>query len=139
MQDFLSYSTDMPTGSGLGTSGAGRNVGFITTISSQSQSMLETAEIAYQFEALLGNKVVARSMGKCLRGINHLTFTDDNVSVKSIEVSTEFSDWLEQHLLLFSSHIAHVSGDLHKSVWQRYTNGDVEIINGLDIIRDAGL
>ena len=24
-------------------------------------------------------------------------------------------------------------------MWQRYTNGDVEIINGLDTIRDAGL
>ena len=135
----LSYSTDMPTGSGLGTSGA-MNVGFITTISSQSQSTLETAEIAYQFEALLGNKGGRQDQwASALGGINHLTFTDDNVSVKPIDVSTEFSVWLEQHLMLFNSHIAHISGDLHKSVWQRYTNGDVEIINGLDIIRDAGI
>ena len=135
----LSYSTDMPTGSGLGTSGA-MNVGFITTISSQSQSMLETAEIAYQFEALLGNKGGRQDQwASAFGGINHLTFTGDNVSVKPIDVSSEFSDWLEQHLLLFNSHITHVSGDLHRSVWERYTNGDVEIINGLDIIRDAGL
>ena len=135
----LSYSTDMPTGSGLGTSGA-MNVGFITTISSQSQSMLETAEIAYQFEALLGNKGGRQDQwASALGGINHLTFTDDNVSVKSIEVSTEFSDWLEQHLLLFNSHIAHVSGDLHKSVWQRFESGDKEISSGLDMIRSAGL
>lgn len=135
----LSYSTDMPTGSGLGTSGA-MNVGFITTISSQSQSMLETAEIAYQFEALLGNKGGRQDQwASALGGINHLTFSGDNVKVNPIEISTEFSDWLEQHLLLFNSHIPHVSGDLHKSVWQRYTNGDVEIINGLDTIRDAGL
>ena len=92
------------------------NVGFITTISSQSQSMLETAEIAYQFEALLGNKGGRQDQWASAFDINHLTFTGDNVSVKPIEVSSEFSNWLEQHLLLFNSHITHVSGDLHKSV-----------------------
>ena len=135
----LSYTTDMPTGSGLGTSGA-MNVGFISTIANQSQLPLETAEIAYQFEALLGNTGGRQDQwASALGGINHLTFSGESVSVKSLKVSAEFADWLEQHIMLFNSHITHVSGELHKSVWQRYLDGEQEIVNGLNTIREAGL
>ena len=41
--------------------------------------------------------------------------------------------------MLFNSHITHVSGELHKSVWQRFLDGDKEINKGLDMIREAGL
>ena len=135
----VSYSTDMPTGSGLGTSGA-MNVGFITTIMGASQDSINTAEIAYQFEALLGNKGGRQDQwASALGGINHLTFTNESVSYETITPSKEFCEWLEDHLLLFNSHITHVSGDLHKSVWQRFESGDKEITSGLDMIRDAGL
>ena len=135
----VSYSTDMPTGSGLGTSGA-MNVGFITTIMGASQDAINTAEIAYQFEALLGNKGGRQDQwASALGGINHLTFTNESVSYETITPSKEFCEWLEDHLLLFNSHITHVSGDLHKSVWQRFESGDKEITSGLDMIRDAGL
>ena len=135
----LSYTTDMPTGSGLGTSGA-MNVGFISTIADQSQLPLETAEIAYQFEALLGNTGGRQDQwASALGGINHLTFSGEAVSVKPLKVSGEFADWLEQHMMLFNSHITHVSGELHKTVWQRYLAGDQEIVNGLNTIREAGL
>ena len=76
---------------GLGTSGA-MNVGFISTISNQFQSPLEAAEIAYQFEALLGNKGGRQDQwSSALGGINHLTFTGESVAVKSLKVSAEFS------------------------------------------------
>ena len=135
----LTYKTDMPTGSGLGTSGA-MNVGFISTITSASQQPIETAEIAYQFEALLGNKGGRQDQwASALGGINHLSFADEAVLVEKITPSTEFCNWIENHLLLFNSHLTHVSGDLHKRVWQRFEDGDEEIINGLDLIREAGL
>ena len=135
----VSYSTDMPTGSGLGTSGA-MNVGFITTIMGSSQDAINTAEIAYQFEALLGNKGGRQDQwASALGGINHLTFTNESVSFETLTPSNEFCEWLESHLLLFNSHITHVSGDLHKSVWQRFESGDKEISSGLDMIRNAGL
>ena len=135
----LTYKTDMPTGSGLGTSGA-MNVGFISTITSASQQRIETAEIAYQFEALLGNKGGRQDQwASALGGINHLSFDDEAVSVAKITPSIEFCNWIENHLLLFNSHITHVSGDLHKSVWQRFEDGDEEITDGLDLIREAGL
>ena len=135
----VSYSTDMPTGSGLGTSGA-MNVGFITTIMGTGQNALSTAELAYQFEALLGNQGGRQDQwASALGGINHLTFVDESVTCETITPSNEFCRWLENNLLLFNSHITHVSGDLHKSVWQRFVVGDAEITKGLDMIRDAGL
>ena len=135
----LSYSTDMPTGSGLGTSGA-MNVGLISTIMSNSKDSLDAAEIAYQFEALMGNKGGRQDQwASALGGINHLTFINEEVKVTPLSPSTEFCSWLENHILLFNSHITHVSGELHKSVWERYNNGDEEILNALDMIRQAGL
>lgn len=135
----LSYSTDMPTGSGLGTSGA-MNVGFISTIMSNSNNSLDAAEIAYQFEALMGNKGGRQDQwASALGGINHLTFVNEEVKVTPLSPSTEFCNWLENHILLFNSHITHVSGELHQSVWTRYNNGDEEISSALDMIRQAGL
>jgi len=135
----LSYSTDMPTGSGLGTSGA-MNVGFISTIMPSSKDSLDTAEIAYQFEALMGNKGGRQDQwASALGGINHLTFVNEEVKVTPLSPSKQFCDWLEGHILLFNSHITHVSGDLHKSVWARYNEGDEEISSALDMIRQAGL
>ena len=135
----LSYSTDMPTGSGLGTSGA-MNVGLISTIMSNSKDSLDAAEIAYQFEALMGNKGGRQDQwASALGGINHLTFANEEVKVNSLSPSTEFCSWLENHILLFNSHITHVSGELHDRVWARYKNGDEEISSALDMIRQAGL
>ena len=135
----VSYSTDMPTGSGLGTSGA-MNVGLITTILGTNHESVKTAELAYQFEALLGNKGGRQDQwASALGGINHLTFVGESVMVETITPSAGFCQWLENNLLLFNSRITHVSGDLHKSVWQRFEDGDEEITRGLDKIRDAGL
>ncbi|MBT4921064.1 MAG: hypothetical protein HON10_06700 [Euryarchaeota archaeon] len=135
----LSYSTDMPTGSGLGTSGA-MNVGLISTIMSNSKDSLDAAEIAYQFEALMGNKGGRQDQwASALGGINHLTFANEEVKVNPLSPSTEFCSWLENHILLFNSHITHVSGELHDRVWARYKNGDEEISSALDMIRQAGL
>ena len=135
----LSYSTDMPTGSGLGTSGA-MNVGLISTIMSDPKDSLEAAEIAYQFEALMGNRGGRQDQwASALGGINHLTFVNEEVKVTPLSPSTEFCNWLENHILLFNSHITHVSGELHQSVWTRYNNGDEEISSALDMIRQAGL
>ncbi|MDG1549272.1 MAG: hypothetical protein P8Q94_04390, partial [Candidatus Poseidoniaceae archaeon] len=71
--------------------------------------------------------------------INHLTFVNEEVKVTPLSPSTEFCNWLENHILLFNSHITHVSGELHQSVWTRYNNGDEEISSALDMIRQAGL
>ena len=135
----LSYSTDMPTGSGLGTSGS-MNVGLIGTILGSEFEPTEIAEIAYQFEALLGNKGGRQDQwASALGGINHLSFDGEKVAIKSLNPSTEFISLLEDRLLLFNSMISHVSGQLHQNIWDRYANDDSGIVLALDKIRDAGL
>jgi len=135
----LSYSTDMPTGSGLGTSGC-MNVSLIGTILGPNYEPKEIAELAYQFEALLGNKGGRQDQwASAVGGISHLTFKGEEVEQKSLYPSSEFISWLEDRLLLFNSKITHVSGDLHKSIWEKFNSGDKEIVCALDKIREAGL
>ncbi len=135
----LSYSTDMPTSSGLGSSGS-MNVGLIRTILSGQYEPEEISEIAFQFESLLGNKGGRQDQwASVLGGINHLTFIGEKVNSKRLNPSTEFTSWLEDRLVLFNSGISHVSGDLHKEVWSRYIEGDEDISKALDKLRNAGL
>ena len=95
----LSYSTDMPTGSGLGTSGS-MNVGLIGTILGAEYEATEIAEIAYQFEALLGNKGGRQDQwASALGGINHMSFKGENVETKSLKPSIGFINLLEDRLL----------------------------------------
>ncbi len=135
----LSYSTDMPTGSGLGTSGS-MNVGLIGTILGSEFKATEIAEIAYQFESLLGNKGGRQDQwASALGGINHMTFNGESVVLNPLNPSDEFISLLEDRLLLFNSMITHVSGQLHQSIWERYEHEDIGIVQALDKIRDAGL
>ncbi len=135
----LSYSTDMPTGSGLGTSGS-MNVGLIGTILGSGYEATEIAEIAYQFEALLGNKGGRQDQwASALGGINHMSFNGESVETKSLNPSKEFIALLEDRLLLFNSMISHVSGQLHQNIWEKYESGDIGIVQALNQIRDAGL
>ncbi len=135
----LSYSTDMPTGSGLGTSGS-MNVGLIGTILGAEYEATEIAEIAYQFEALLGNKGGRQDQwASALGGINHMSFKGENVETRSLKPSTGFINLLEDRLLLFNSMISHVSGQLHQNIWDRYEDEDSGIVQALERIREAGL
>ena len=68
-----------------------------------------------------------------------MTFRGEEVSVEPLSPSSEFCNWIENHLLLFNSHITHVSGDLHKEVWSKFEQGDVNISLALDTIKAAGL
>ena len=89
---------------------------------------------------MLGNRGGRQDQwASALGGINHLTFDGDQVLVNRLEPSVNFAEWLQQHLLLFNSHITHVSGELHSEIWQRFDAGDNDIVRGLDMIRTAGL
>lgn len=127
----VKYSSDSPIGSGLGTSGA-LNVALLAAISGGDRTPQEIAELAFQFEALLGNTGGRQDQwASALGGIQHLQFEGDSVTTTQLNPSPEFISWLEKNLLLFDSGITHVSGDLHEKVWTRYENGDIEIIDAL--------
>ena len=135
----VQYSTDMPIGSGLGTSGA-MNVALMAAISGENKTSNELAEMAFQFESILGNTGGRQDQwASALGGINHLTFAGDDVVVNRLNPSEDFRNWLQNNLLLFDSKIQHISGELHDGVWNRFHSQDEGVLCGLDMIRDAGL
>ena len=132
------YQTDMPTGCGLGTSGA-MNVALIGAISPLDEQPSAIAEKAFQFEAVLGNTGGRQDQwASAFGGIQHLRFERDSVHRTELNPSAKFRTWIERHLLLFDTGLPHVSGDLHKSVWKRFEEGDEEITSGLEVLRLAG-
>ena len=135
----VQYSTEMPIGSGLGTSGA-MNVALLAAIAGEGKELGEIAELAFQFESLLGNTGGRQDQwASAFGGINHLTFRGDKVEIKRLNPSIEFCTWLQTHLLLFDTNIQHVSGEIHDNIWQQFHAHNEQVIQGLDMIRDAGL
>ena len=135
----VQYTTETPIGSGLGTSGA-MNVALLAAIAGEGKELGEIAELAFQFESLLGNTGGRQDQwASAFGGINHLTFRGDAVEIKRLNPSIKFCTWLQTHLLLFDTNIQHLSGQIHDNIWQKFHNHEQTVIQGLDLIRDAGL
>ena len=131
----VKYSSDMPIGSGLGTSGA-MNVALLAAISGDGRTSEEIAELAFQFEALLGNTGGRQDQwASAIGGMQYLEFEGDSVKSTSLNPSTEFLSWIERNLVLFDSGISHVSGDLHEEVWSKFNMKDQTVKDGLDRIK----
>ena len=134
----VTYQTDMPTGCGLGTSGA-MNVALVAAIRPLNEDPAQIAEKAYQFEAVLGNTGGRQDQwASAFGGVQHLSFDGDAVHQISLKPSAEFTNWLRQHLMLFDTGLPHVSGNLHQSVWERYAKGDEAVTEGLSALQRAG-
>ena len=136
----VSFSCEVPVGSGLGSTGA-INValmGAINAIELNNESRKELAEQAFQFEALLGNKGGRQDQWAASHGgWNHLMFMQDSVEEIPLSPLTSATKWLQRQLVIVNSNIPHVSGDLHSKIWQRYSEGDQDVIDGLMAIRMA--
>ena len=131
----VNYSSDMPVGSGLGTSGA-MNVALLSAISGEGRTPEEIAELAFQFEALLGNTGGRQDQwASALGGMQHLVFEGDSVTSTPLNPSADFLSWIERNLVLFDSGITHVSGKLHEGVWEEFNMGDQTVRDGLHRIR----
>ena len=134
----VAYQTGLPTGCGLGTSGA-MNVALVAAIRPLNEDPAHIAEKAYQFEAVLGNTGGRQDQwASAFGGVQHLCFEGDSVRRTSLNPSTEFTNWLRQHLMLFDTGLPHVSGNLHQSVWERYATGDEAVAEGLSTLQRAG-
>ena len=131
----VKYESDVPVGSGLGTSAA-MNVALLSTIIGGDKTPDDIAELAFQFEALLGNTGGRQDQWASAHGgLQHLTFNGNEVVTRQLHPSAQFFEQLERNLLLFDSGITHVSGELHDSVWKRYSKGDDGVVEALHRIR----
>ena len=129
----VEYTSDMPTGSGLGTSGA-MNVGLIAAITGGGKSPEDIAELAFQFEALLENRGGRQDQWAAARGgFNHLLFLGDEVEEIPFEPMKSARNWLRKHFVIAYSGIEHKSGDIHSGVWERYDQGDESVLAGLHL------
>ena len=126
----VSYSCDVPDGSGLGTTGA-INVALMSVIKGAENS----EELAYQFERLLGNHGGRQDQWAArYGGIQHLKFIGKDVERVHLVPPPSFNRWIEKHLILADTGIRHTSGDLHSDVWARYE----EVLPHLMDIRQSG-
>ena len=126
----VSYSCDVPVGSGLGTTGA-INVALMSVIKGAENS----EELAYQFERLLGNHGGRQDQWAArYGGIQHLKFIGKDVERVHLVPPPSFNRWIEKHLILADTGMRHTSGDLHSDVWARYE----EVLPHLMDIRQSG-
>ena len=126
----VSYSCEVPIGSGLGTTGA-INVALMAAIKGSEGS----EELAFQFEQILGNHGGRQDQWAArFGGIQHLKFIGTDVERVHLVPPLSFNRWIEKHLILADTGIRHTSGDLHSSVWSRYE----EVLPHLMTIRQSG-
>ena len=126
----VSYTCDVPVGSGLGTTGA-INVALLAAIKGAENS----EELAYQFEKLLGNHGGRQDQWAArYGGMQHLKFIGSEVERVHLVPPPSFNRWIEKHLILADTGIRHTSGDLHSGVWSRYD----EVLPHLMDIRQSG-
>ncbi|HIK78524.1 MAG: hypothetical protein CXT69_00455 [Methanobacteriota archaeon] len=131
----VAYSSDCPVSSGLGTSAA-MNVAFLSAIAGEGRSDVEIAELAYRFEELLGNRGGRQDQWAAAGGgFQHLMFYGDNVEILPFEPAPSALRWLKKHLILAYTNVTHNSGELHKSIWQRYDEEDEEVHSALMTLR----
>ena len=134
---IANYRSNSRLGSGLGTTGA-VNVALLAAIDGGKSGPLEIAEQAYNFEMQLGNIGGRQDQwAAALGGFNHLLFIGDRVEQLPLEPLPSSRNWLTKHLILVDSGIQHVSGEMHKEVWERFEQGDSQVEEGLLMLRSA--
>ncbi len=132
----VEYNSDCPTSSGLGTSGA-LNVAFLAAISGEGRDPQEIAELAFQFELILGNRGGRQDQWAAAGGgFQHLMFHGDNVEILPFEPMKSATRWLEKHMVLAYTNISHTSGEIHNGVWKRYDEGDESVHSALRKLRE---
>lgn len=137
----VSYASAIPTGSGLGSSGA-LNVAWLGLVRGKQPETLREriaiAEQAYQVERILG--IIGGKQDQCAAatgGIHLFKFTRAGISAFPISITESRIQELEAHLLLCYSGESRLSSTIHDSVWGNFTRGDTRVKDTLLRMRDS--
>ncbi len=138
----VSYYSDLPAGSGLGTSSA-LNVCWLSLVQSQIHPTKEyrerIAELAYQLEEILGILGGKQDQyAAALGGFNFMTF-GEKVEVEQLKVVPELVKELEQRLVLCYTGKSRLSGNIHENVWGAFRRGVPETVNALYYLRNCAI
>ena len=137
----VTYETDIPAGSGLGTSSA-LNVVWLSLARGKTvqtaQERARIAEQAYEVETVLGilggkQDQYAAAFG----GFNLFEFNEDGVKVNPIAIAPERIAELEQLTTLCYTGQARLSSNLHESVWGGFRAGKRQVVDSLFALRDS--
>lgn len=134
----VSYRSDLPAGSGLGTSSA-LNVVWLSLVKTRvnnTEDRKTIAGLAYDLEAILGilggkQDQFASAMG----GINFMTF-GEKVDVERLDVPVATVKELEDRLVLCYTGKQRLSGNIHENVWGSYRKGSSDTVNALYSLRN---
>jgi len=135
----ISYQSQLPAGSGLGTSSA-LNVVWLSLVKTKitnSEDRKKIASLAYDLEAILGilggkQDQYASAMG----GINFMTF-GEKVEVEPLNVPPKVIKELEERLVLCYTGKSRLSGNIHENVWGAYRRGVPETVDALFTLRNV--
>lgn len=137
----VSYQSDLPSGSGLGTSSA-LNVVWLSLVKSQITSDEDRgriAELAYNLEEILGilggkQDQYAAAYG----GFNSMTF-GEAVAVERLHVPDAMTAELEARLVLCYTGKPRLSGNIHENVWGAFRRGATSTVNALYTLRECAV
>jgi D-glycero-alpha-D-manno-heptose-7-phosphate kinase len=137
----VTYETDIPAGSGLGTSSA-LNVVWLSLARgsgpANDEERARIAEQAYEVETVLGilggkQDQYAAAFG----GFNLFEFSEDGVKINRIAISPAHARELNGLLTLCYTGQARLSSNLHANVWGGFRAGRREVVESLFRLRDA--
>lgn len=137
----VTYETDIPAGSGLGTSSA-LNVVWLSLAAGKGPEndadRSRMAEQAYEVETVLGiiggkQDQYAAAFG----GFNLFEFEEKGVRTTPIEISAEGITELESLLTLCYTGQARLSSNLHQNVWGGFRAGKRDVVDSLFQLRDS--
>ena len=123
----LEYHAQIPTSSGLGTSGA-MNVVWLSLIS-DIEKKRTLAEKVYQLEQAIG--IVGGKQDEyaaALGGINFLEFKDEKTHITQIHLSKAVIRQLESKLVLCYTKKPHLATDVNNKVIERVLQGNTKTI-----------
>lgn len=136
----LSYSGNIPTSSGLGTSGV-MNLVWLSLISKKKfadeNDKISLAEGTYKLEqttGLVGGK--QDQYAGALGGINFLEFNDNKVKIHKLKLKPAFIKKLEDNLILVYTGKPHFSGNTNSKMIEGLKSGK-KVKNFLNIKRIA--
>ncbi len=137
----VSYRSDLPSGSGLGTSSA-LNVVWLSLVKSQittDEDRGRIAELAYQLEEMLGilggkQDQYAAAFG----GFSSMTF-GESVEVERLPVAADMIAELEARLVLCYTGKPRLSGNIHENVWGAFRRGVPATVNALYTLRECAV
>jgi len=124
----LEYTGNIPTSSGLGTSGV-MNLVWLSLISQKKETLnpdykRKLAEKVYNMEqamGLVGGK--QDQYASAFGGINFMKFRGDKVEIEKLNLKKEFIKKLEDNLVLVYTGEPHFSGNTNKSMMDNLRKG----------------